>query len=151
MVDRERLKSGQGSDLCLALTTSFSGDENEITRLRFVFGGDFSIRKTWFEGMGWFKWGMSRWRWVGEDEDEGWVGEEEGWVGGGWGQGMGWRSGLHATAGRVSRGGSRHHRRGWVWTRMGLIDEDVLGIFRWSVLELSLFRCVFSGNSFKVK
>ena len=26
-----------------------------------------------------------------------------------------------------------------------LIDEDVLGFFRWSVLELSLFECVFSG------
>ena len=32
--------------------------------------------------MGWFERGMGRWRWVSEDEDEGWVGEEEGWVGG---------------------------------------------------------------------
>ena len=31
--------------------------------------------------MGWFERGMGRWRWVSEDEDEGWVGEEEGWVG----------------------------------------------------------------------
>ena len=46
MVDRERLKLGQGSDLCLALTTSFNGDENEMTRLQSVFGSDFSIRKT---------------------------------------------------------------------------------------------------------
>ncbi|KAK7838278.1 xyloglucan galactosyltransferase xlt2 [Quercus suber] len=42
---------------------------------------------------------MGRWRWVGEDEDEGWVSEDEGWVGGGRGQGMGRWSGLHMTIG----------------------------------------------------
>ena len=46
MVDRERLKSGQGFDLYLALMTSFIGDENKMTRLQSVFGSDFSIRKT---------------------------------------------------------------------------------------------------------
>ena len=59
---------------------------------------------------------------------------------------MGRRSGLHATAGPCVEG--------WFWaslSRMGLnkdgnlIGEDVLGFFRWSVLELSLFGCVFSG------
>ena len=54
--------------------------------------------------MGWFERGMGRWRWVSEDEDEGWVGEEEGWVGGGRGQGMGWQSGLHATVGPCVEG-----------------------------------------------
>ena len=24
---------------------------------------------------------MGRWRWVGEDEDKGWVDEDEGWIG----------------------------------------------------------------------
>ena len=28
-----------------------------------------------------------------------------------------------------------------------LTGEDVLGFFRWSVLELSLFGCVFSGGT----
>ena len=88
---------------------------------------------------------MGRWRWVGEDEDEG-------WVGGGQGQGMGQRSGLHAT--------TRPCVEGWFWaspTRMGLnkdgdlTGEDVLGFFRWSVRELSLFGCVFSRNSLKVR
>ena len=74
--------------------------------------------------MGWFERGMSRWRWVGEDEDEGWVGE-------GRRQGMGRRSGLHATAGPCVEG--------WFCAspaRMGLnkdgylIGEDVLGFFR---------------------
>ena len=51
---------------------------------------------------------VGRWGW-------GW-----GWVGRGQGQGMGRRSGLHATAGRVSRGGFGHHHRGWVWTRMAI-------------------------------
>ena len=91
---------------------------------------------------------MSRWRWVGEDKDEGWVGEDKGWVNRGRGQGMGWWSGLHATVGPCVEG--------WFWAspaRMGLnkdgdlIGEDVLGFFRWSVLELSLFGCVFSGGT----
>ena len=81
---------------------------------------------------------MGQWRWVSEDEDEGWVGK-------GRGQGMGRRSGLRAMV--------RPCVEGWFWAspaRMGLnkvgdlTDEDVLGFFKWSVLELSLFRCVFS-------
>jgi len=28
-----------------------------------------------------------------------------------------------------------------------ITGEDVLGFFRWSVLELSLFGCVFSGGA----
>ena len=35
------------------------------------------------EGIGWFRRGMGRWRWVGEDENKGWVGEDEEWVNGG--------------------------------------------------------------------
>ena len=61
---------------------------------------------------------------------------------------MGRQSGLHATA--------RPCVEGWFWAspaRMGLnkdgnlTGEDVLGFFRWSVLELSLFGCVFSGGA----
>ena len=137
--DRLReVKIGLKSNLCLALTTSFNGDENEMTRLRSVFGDDFSIRKTWFEGMGWFERGIGWWRWVGEDEDEG-------WVGGGRGQGMGQWSGLHATTGPCVEG--------WFWAspaRIGLnkdgdlTGEDVLRFFKWSVL---LFGCVFLGGT----
>ena len=85
--------------------------------------------------MGWFERRMGRRRWVDEDK---------GWVGGGQGQGMGRRSGLHATVGLCVEG--------WLWAslaRMGLnkdgdlTSEDVLGFFRWSVLELSLFGCLF--------
>ena len=58
---------------------------------------------------------------------------------------MGRRSGLHETVGPCVEG--------WFWAslaRMGLnkdndlTNEDVLRFFRWSVLELSLFECVFS-------
>ena len=47
---------------------------------------------------------MGRWRWVGEDENKGWVGEDEEWVNGGRGQRMDRRSGLHVTAGPCVEG-----------------------------------------------
>ena len=50
---------------------------------------------------------MGQWRWVGEDEDKGWVSEDEGWVGRGRGQGMDQRSGLHAMVGLCVEG--------WFW------------------------------------
>ena len=114
MVDRERLKLGQGSDLCLALMTSFSGDENEMTRLRSMFGGDFStikldlkvwvgLNEGWVDGGGSVRTrmrdGSVRMR-DGSVEDE-----DKGWVGG---------VACMRRRGRVSRGGSGHHRRGWV-------------------------------------
>ena len=88
--------------------------------------------------MGWFKRGMGRWRWVGEDEDGDGSTEDKdkGWV-------AEW---LACDSGPCVEG--------WFWaspSRMGLnkdgnlTGEDVLGFFRWSVLELSLFGCVFSG------
>ena len=42
----------QGSDLCLALTTSFCGYENEMTRLHSMFGNDDELQAAT----------MSRWR-----------------------------------------------------------------------------------------
>ena len=50
---------------------------------------------------------MGQWRWVGEDEDKGWVSEDEGWVGRGQGQGMDRWSGLHVTVGPCVEG--------WFW------------------------------------
>ena len=65
---------------------------------------------------------------------------------------MCWLSGLHVTASPCVEG------QFWASSaRMGLNKEgnltgkDVLGFFRWSVLELSLFGCVFFKNSLKVK
>ena len=69
---------------------------------------------------------MGRWRWVGEDENKGWVGEDEEWVNGGRGQRMDrWR------------GGSGYHRQYPFLTRLGLGVND----FRSSLgflFELSL-------------
>ena len=59
------------------------------------------------EGIGWFGRGMGRWRWVGEDENKGWVGEDEEWVNGGRGQRMDRWSGLHVMAGPCVEG--------WFW------------------------------------
>ena len=70
--------------------------------------------------MGWFERGMGRWRWVDEDEDgdgsmkirDGLAEDEDkGWVGG---------VACMQRRGHVSRGGSGHHCRGWVWTRTAI-------------------------------
>nr|POF03475.1 hypothetical protein CFP56_52039 [Quercus suber] len=62
----------QGLDLCLALTTSFSGDKNEMIRLRSMFAGDDELQKATMSRVMRFSQVQAlslRWRWVGEDED----------------------------------------------------------------------------------
>ena len=101
----------RGTDLCLAVTTSFRQRRWDSPRFNLSLSLSslslqalslslsfscvwFSIHETWFEGMGWFERGMGRRRWVSEDEDKGWVGGVA----------------CVRRRGHVSRVGSGHHR-----------------------------------------